>query len=886
MERFKRQSIVNQFKKSTVIYHLQRLLTFLTLCFITSSIDAQTLDSRGTEFWLTFSRNHTGSTVQPSLFVSSSTAATVTVQVPFLEFNEVLNLEPNIAQPLNLPNAVELLSNDTVTNEGILVTSDAEVSVYGLSRMQFTTDAYLGLPVDVLGTEYLVSAWPGANNGPSQYAIVATEDNTTVSLTPSLAEQECFAATEITMNRGDTYMHEGCNEQDVTGTLITSSAPVAVFGGHQCANVPDLSTSFCDHLIEQIPPIQAWGTQFITAPLASRIGGDTFRVIASENNTNVFLNNESVAVLSRGEVFETLIDGAATLSASAPVLVVQFSNGTTFDNVTSDPFKMIIPPFEQFLDDYTFSVPTEGFASNFVNVVVDENQAALLELDGQPIAAENFQAIENTNFVFAQIPIALGNHNLTGAVAGIFTYGYDEFDSYGYPGGLSLSEVASVEAVGLLSNTLMVMADGMACTSALVTDQEQLPLQDIRVDFEVTLILETTNGSARTDEQGIAEFCIDADPNQSFESATVRVSVGGFSEEASVDVIVARIIAEIELLAEEISAAVGSNVAIPIMILDQDGMPLAETTIDFSLLINGEVISGSATSDEEGVATLNFVATQALEPGMFSLTFSSGEFESQQALSLEFTEGTEIDGEIVSGAGSSGALTVMLLALLGVFRMRSPVIKGRLTRALTLLAALLTLVAPVKADAGWYAGLKLGQAEYVDVQDNVAPVIAATGDDLNFSIDDSNTGYELFAGYKFTRFISARLSFINLDEYSVQVRGTSSDPDALGEAINNALNPAVQGFTLGAAGHIGVGEQITLEPRAGLLIYDSEQDANIAGISNTVDDAGLGYTLGGSVLFNVNQNLQLGIGYDAYWSEEDDLIAHFYSAQLQYYFNQ
>ena len=34
-----------------------------------------------------------------------------------------------------------------------------EVTVYGLNRIQYTTDAYLGLPTDILGTEYIVLGW-------------------------------------------------------------------------------------------------------------------------------------------------------------------------------------------------------------------------------------------------------------------------------------------------------------------------------------------------------------------------------------------------------------------------------------------------------------------------------------------------------------------------------------------------------------------------------------------------------------------------------------------------------------------------------------------------------------------------------------------------------
>jgi hypothetical protein len=36
----------------------------------------------------------------------------------------------------------------------------------------------------------------------------------------------------------------------------------------------------CDHLVEQLPPVNQWGRQFVTMPLATRSGGDTFRILA------------------------------------------------------------------------------------------------------------------------------------------------------------------------------------------------------------------------------------------------------------------------------------------------------------------------------------------------------------------------------------------------------------------------------------------------------------------------------------------------------------------------------------------------------------------------------------------------------------------------------
>ncbi|KIG14052.1 Lead, cadmium, zinc and mercury transporting ATPase [Enhygromyxa salina] len=44
----------------------------------------------------------------------------------------------------------------------------------------------------------------------------------------------------------------GVNVQALSGSRISADRPVAVFGGHTCANVPDEDLNTCDHIEEQI----------------------------------------------------------------------------------------------------------------------------------------------------------------------------------------------------------------------------------------------------------------------------------------------------------------------------------------------------------------------------------------------------------------------------------------------------------------------------------------------------------------------------------------------------------------------------------------------------------------------------------------------------------
>jgi hypothetical protein len=214
-----------------------------------------------------------------------------------------------------------------------------------------------------------------------------------------------------------------------------------------------------------------------------------------------------VATLNRGQVHERQIVGRASITATDPILVAQFSNGSSWDGVTSDPFMMLVPPYEQFLADYTITTPASGFAQNFVNVVVPNSSIGSVTQDGVAIPAAAFQAIPGTSFSGAQRTVTLGSHNFSGpSPFGVFTYGFDSYDSYGYPGGLALGEVALVTNIVLSPKTATNPVNSQHCVVATVTDQNGNPLTGVRVDFVVGGA-HSVNGFAFTTAAGTAQFC-------------------------------------------------------------------------------------------------------------------------------------------------------------------------------------------------------------------------------------------------------------------------------------------------------------------------------------------------------------------------------------------
>jgi IgGFc binding protein/Bacterial Ig domain/Bacterial Ig-like domain (group 1) len=282
-----------------------------------------------------------------------------------------------------------------------------------------------------------------------------------------------------------------------------------------------------------MPPTSTWGTRFATAPLVSQMHGDRFRILASADDTTVTINGETVATLDRGQFHEQLIEGPSSIVADHPVLVAQFSNSAVFADCPEfrcDPFMMLIPPYEQFLASYTVTTPASGYRDNYINVVVPQAGASGLRLDGKPIPVGSFGAVGDSGFVYAQLTVAKGTHVVEGTRPfGAFVYGYDSFDSYGYPGGLSLAPVAEAKSLDLTPATAEHPVGTVGCVTATVTDANGGGLRDIRVDFEITGA-NAHNAFATTDERGEAKHCY---TGEHAGEDTIRAAVGAVNATAT-----------------------------------------------------------------------------------------------------------------------------------------------------------------------------------------------------------------------------------------------------------------------------------------------------------------------------------------------------------------
>jgi len=486
----------------------------------------------GTEFWTTFGINYS-SEATFYIDLSGNTATTATVAVPGIGFSQDVSVTPGQVTAVPVTGA-EMSATDSVQDLGVHVTSAAPISVYGLEDEVYSTDGFTALPVTAIGTTYYALGWDGVD--PSDFQVVGTQDGTTVTITPSTATSAHPAGVPYTvqLDAGQVYELLGQVGNDLTGTEITASAPVSVLAGSQCANIPSSEYYACNYVAEQMPPTSEWGTDFVTEPLATRTKGDTFRMLADTAGTAVTINGTQVATLGAGQFYQAQLTSASVVHSSAPILVAQYSDSTSYDGAgNADPSETLVLPDEQFLNSYTVATAPDPRFTNYLNVVAPTSEVGSVMLDGTAISPSDFSPISGSTFSGAQIPVDTGSHTLSASLSfGLWVYGFGVTDAYSEPGGYGAGAVANAASLSLSPSTQDVATGHQACVTATVEDQGANPLPGIGVTFAVAGA-NPGNGFVSTDASGHAQFCYAA---TNAGTDTVTATSGSLSATATVDV--------------------------------------------------------------------------------------------------------------------------------------------------------------------------------------------------------------------------------------------------------------------------------------------------------------------------------------------------------------
>ena len=506
----------------------------------------------GTDFWLGFGANFRnfsfslgqmpandpGRSLQ--VVIGAPEGATGTVEaVGVAGIVESFTIAPGGSATIDLPTEImagvpafqDAIRRPDGGPPGVRVLSDLPITVAGVNWAFATTDAWLALPANTLGTQYTITGYRDdlfqPNNEDTFWGLVGTVDNTTVTITPLeelplRVNQDIFDPQVYTVNAG----------QVLTGSLryavsaeVVADQPIAMFGGSSCADVP-IGIGTCDHLWQQFVPTTSLASNYLAAPLETRTAS-FYRVIADQDDTRVFINGVYSAFLNRGENVDVTLPGPVSISGSRPITAVQYAIGNQFDNADrqdelADPFMLNLAPVDAFLTEYTVVIPGgEGVFRDqpnntirppienfYISVVLPTSQADSLYLDGALVDTAGFEPVPDSDYLAGALPVTSGTHNLAANEQfGVTVYGWGLEESYGHYAGLIFPDGSTnliVSATG--PSVPLVAGSEQACIDITVTDTGGARVPRARYTLDITGTVPRTH-TGFVDRVGEAQFC-------------------------------------------------------------------------------------------------------------------------------------------------------------------------------------------------------------------------------------------------------------------------------------------------------------------------------------------------------------------------------------------
>lgn len=362
----------------------------------------------------------------------------------------------------------ENFSSTTAVTEGgsYRVVSDIPIAAYQASISQFTSDASLLIPRTSWDVEYDVVGYDGSF-GEEYVAITAAEDGTEIEILPSrdtlagggIPAVAAGGLLTLTLDEGDTavIMSAPQNQsvaEGLSGTIVTSTAPIGVFSGTECSNIP-AGIFACDHIEEMLTPTNTAATSVIAArmpPRGTPVEAMVWEVYAVEDTTVSFEAQADVTGLPAGPVdlvagqsLELSVGGTAAnpgdfvLDATAPIIVSQYLTGATSvgtllpGSATGDPAHVVMPGASQLLEAYVVGT-VEGNVINHLTITRQSGGAAVT-LDGVAVPAADFSAI-TAEWEVARVAVGEGTHvALSDDPFSVVVSGYNSANSYAYLGG-------------------------------------------------------------------------------------------------------------------------------------------------------------------------------------------------------------------------------------------------------------------------------------------------------------------------------------------------------------------------------------------------------------------------------------------------------------------
>jgi len=362
-----------------------------------------------------------------------------------------------------------------------------DIFPYGGSQ-SYISSATLLIPTSAWDTNYLaIDAYSmngiGNTLGQPFIEVTAAHDGTKVTIFPTAAiaggtgvpPSPANTAVSFMLNHGQVLQLK--QDAELNGSVIQSSQPVGVWGGHACFNVGP-GDCCCDSAHQQLPPVKALGNEYVAVKYRDRVANQLedppWRIMGAVNGTTLTylpaapngaptsLNVGQVASFNDGSPFVVTSQDAQHpfyVSGHMTGQCYGLGNSTCMAGSgygTGDPeFVNIIPP-AQWLTSYVFM--TDPTMANTNLVLVRKQVAgayADVKLDCLGTVSGWLPVGGGSPYELARVDLAIagagqggcnnGRHEISStAPFGLTVWGWDQAVSYAFPSGASVQPINTV----------------------------------------------------------------------------------------------------------------------------------------------------------------------------------------------------------------------------------------------------------------------------------------------------------------------------------------------------------------------------------------------------------------------------------------------------------
>ena len=165
-------------------------------------------------------------------------------------------------------------------------------------------------------------------------------------------------------------------------------------------------------------------------------------------------------------------------------------------------------------------------------------------------------------------------------------------------------------------------------------------------------------------------------------------------------------------------------------------------------------------------------------------------------------------------------------------------LRRRVWAVVVCLAATGAVANAAETAAGPYLGVRGGISESSLNAGDVEQRLAGAGFAMDVSIDDRESTWSLFGGYRWANGLGIEASYVDLGEFDVSMAGSTSNPGGLLPAAADGLADAGWGGAVTLGWQWSLTSSFAITPRIGMYYWESERElANAAGSVKTNESA-------------------------------------------------